>query len=157
MVVSIAGSEARPEISISHNARGAVAAAGDVPVGVDMALASPQQLELWDSFTTPGERELFADFLRSQPEQSWATRLWCAKEAVGKALGIGLAGRPRDFQAMAAGTDGRIDVVHRPTGEAFSVSTDREGMLLVALTVCRPQARLGSPAPGAVLDPSPQR
>ena len=118
--------------------RAAVAVAGDVPVGVDMALASPQLLELWDSFTTAGERELFADGLRSQPEQSWASRLWCAKEAVGKAVGTGLAGRPRDFEATAASADGRIDVVHRPTGETFNVSTDREGMLLVALTARNP-------------------
>jgi phosphopantetheinyl transferase len=29
--------------------------------------------------------------------QAWLTRFWCAKEAVAKAEGTGLGGRPRDF------------------------------------------------------------
>jgi phosphopantetheinyl transferase len=155
LVAWIAGCEARPQISISHCPRAAMAAAGEAPLGVDIAVASPVPLELWDEFTTPKEREMLAELLRAQPIESWATRVWCAKEAVGKALGIGLAGRPRDFEVTAVGAQGQVQVCHRPTGEVFDVSTDRDETMILAATVRSPQARFALRTPDVVLGPSP--
>jgi acyl transferase domain-containing protein/phosphopantetheinyl transferase len=144
VVVRIAGSDSLPEISISHCSRAAMAVAGEVPVGVDIALVSPAALEVWEQFTTATEAELFADRLQTEPDEEWATRLWCAKEAVGKALGTGLAGRPRDFQATDFDANGRIQICHLPTGELFSVSTERDDALVMALTERGPAAPFGT-------------
>jgi phosphopantetheinyl transferase len=133
VVVQIAGCEGGPQISISHCAKAGMAATGELPLGVDIALASPVPLELWEEFTTADERQLLAERLRAQPAESWATRVWCAKEAVGKTLGIGLAGRPRDFEVVAVAGN-RVQVCYRPTGEVFDVATDRDEGLLLALT-----------------------
>ena len=34
-------------------------------------------------------------------DTDWQMRLWCAKEAVGKAIGHGLVGRPKGVQAQS--------------------------------------------------------
>ncbi len=142
LIEPIAGQEPLPRISVSHCVKAAVAVASDLPVGVDIEPASQSPLELWEQFTTAAERELLAEYLRAQPDEYWATRLWCAKEAVGKAVGTGLGGRPRDFEAIDIGVDGRIEICHRPTGENFGVSTDRDDAMLLAFTMRSPQARL---------------
>ena len=156
LVSRIAGHEAPPRISISHCGKAAAATAGDQPTGVDVAPASSSPLELWDQFTTAAEREIFAELLRGEPDEFWATRLWCAKEAVGKVLGTGLGGRPRDFEAAAAQADGTIQICHRPTGEVFTVSTSRDEAVLLAITARDPQTRFEPPRPDVVLGFAPE-
>ncbi|MBB5983014.1 4'-phosphopantetheinyl transferase superfamily protein [Kribbella solani] len=65
-----------------------VAASSDGPLGVDLEELRPRDFQpLVDRWYTPQER----DWLRAQPDQLIAfLRLWTAKEAVGKALGLGL-------------------------------------------------------------------
>ena len=79
-VESTTGLEPLPLISISHCSKAAVAVAGDLPLGVDIEPPSSSPLDLWEQFTTAAERELLADFLKTEPEAFWATRLWCAKK-----------------------------------------------------------------------------
>jgi phosphopantetheinyl transferase len=43
-----------------------------------------------------------------EPERLWFTRFWTAKEAVAKAEGTGLAGRPRQFAVVAAEPTGLV-------------------------------------------------
>jgi len=58
----------------------------------------------------------------------WLTRFWCAKEAVGKARGTGLAGNPKGLRIEAVEAD-RILV------EGAWVETRRRGQHVVAWTV----------------------
>ena len=131
----IAGCDVLPEISISHSGKHAVAVAGALPAGIDIEPASQKSLEFLDQFATAPERELLAHRLHAQPEESWATRLWCAKEAVGKALGTGLQGRPGDFEAVEISNNGQIQIHHKPTAENFTVDTDRDEEVVLAFAM----------------------
>jgi phosphopantetheinyl transferase (holo-ACP synthase) len=62
-----------------------------------------------------------------EDHDEWLTRAWAAKEAVGKAEGSGLAGRPKDFAITACGPDG---IVVR----GRTVGTERIGDIVVAWT-----------------------
>ena len=52
---------------------------------------------------TPGERTLARG--RGEERDSWLTRLWAVKEATAKATGLGLGGRPKDFEIEAVRDD----------------------------------------------------
>ncbi|MFF3017399.1 beta-ketoacyl synthase N-terminal-like domain-containing protein [Streptomyces sp. NPDC057939] len=64
---------------------------------------------------SPTERVLLASLPVTDEESPavWFTRFWAAKEAVAKAEGTGLGGRPRDFEVTAARAD-RLTVIVRP-------------------------------------------
>jgi phosphopantetheine--protein transferase-like protein len=53
--------------------------------------------------------------------QAWLTRFWCAKEAVAKAEGTGLAGRPRDFVVTGVTGETLTVTAHERT---YRVATD---------------------------------
>jgi acyl transferase domain-containing protein/phosphopantetheinyl transferase len=124
---------ALPHISLAHTATGAVAIAADVPVGIDLEPASRDVQPLLPDFATPFEMELIEHLAEVCPEDAPATRLWCAKEAMAKALGTGLQGRPKDFEALAAEGDGDFLIQHGPSGDRMLVHTARVGPFLVAL------------------------
>jgi phosphopantetheinyl transferase len=84
-------------------------------------------------FASGGEVELVERLAEACPEDCPSTRLWCAKEAMAKALGTGLQGHPKDFEALAE-EDGAFLMRHRPSGERMVVHTARVGPFLVALT-----------------------
>ncbi|MFF7976456.1 beta-ketoacyl synthase N-terminal-like domain-containing protein [Streptomyces sp. NPDC007905] len=54
-------------------------------------------------------------------EALWFTRFWSAKEAVAKAEGVGLGGRPRDFTVREAAPDGSRLVVSGRLERAYTV------------------------------------
>jgi malonyl CoA-acyl carrier protein transacylase/phosphopantetheinyl transferase (holo-ACP synthase) len=91
-------------ISIAHSRGTAIAIACDAPgvrgAGVDLegldrsriageAIAGPQEQEFLDSL--PGKASL-----------EWPVRLWCAKEAAAKALGVGLVAGPGSLALVNA-------------------------------------------------------
>jgi phosphopantetheinyl transferase len=89
-------------ISISHSENMVVALAGldlapaSLPsarlgVGIDIEPAESEAQSFADIAFTAEEQQLLSD-LESYSSESWALRLWCAKEAFGKALGCGLSG-----------------------------------------------------------------
>ncbi|MEA3337593.1 MAG: beta-ketoacyl synthase N-terminal-like domain-containing protein [Chloroflexota bacterium] len=87
-------------LSISHAGDVAAAVVGHVSPegrmpGIGIDLEPVQRLET--SFAgvafTEQERSLLQELVESDDE-TWSLRLWCAKEAVGKALGVGLANGP---------------------------------------------------------------
>ncbi len=91
------------------------------------------------------ERTLLEELGGTQQEE-WQLRSWCAKEAVGKALGFGLVDGPRSLsitsvdrqsEVVAVRLEGRLaeafpDVADRP----ISAATLRQGDLVVAATWC---------------------
>ncbi|HEX9315485.1 MAG TPA: 4'-phosphopantetheinyl transferase superfamily protein, partial [Actinomycetota bacterium] len=85
-------------VSLAHTAGYGVAIAtlpDSQRVGIDVeAIGAVTEAVAAASFT-PEELALIDG--RSGGRRAWLTRCWCAKEAVAKAEGTGLAGRPRDF------------------------------------------------------------
>ena len=77
--------------------------------------------------------------------EEWAVRLWCAKEAVGKALGGGMFGRPAGLVArrydppagiveieLSEGLAGELPELAGPPIPAYTI---REGDLVAATAV----------------------
>lgn len=86
---------ALPVVSISHGEGLTIAMAGrssvHSSVGADVEVIGRINSEVEALVLSNSERQLLAS-LDNVSRAEWATRLWCAKEAVGKALGKGLLG-----------------------------------------------------------------
>jgi acyl transferase domain-containing protein/phosphopantetheinyl transferase len=99
---------ARPlQISIAHAGGAAIALAGWSDehgrplLGVDLEPLTRASQEFADVAFDSGERALFEGLDAEQQAGHWPLRLWCAKEAAGKALGQGLAEGPRGLTVVA--------------------------------------------------------
>jgi phosphopantetheinyl transferase len=85
-------------VSISHCGRSSVALAAErsdfcVGVGIDVASQADNHDGLAEGGFASTETALLNDI--SELERTdWLLRLWCAKEAAGKAIGLGLMGNP---------------------------------------------------------------
>ena len=123
-----------PLLSIAHTEGCAVALAADVPIGLDIEPATRDTRAILPSFATAEERALIDELADAYPDGVFPTKLWCAKEAVAKALGTGLQGRPKDFEAVAIEGDGDFLMQHGPTGERWVARTVRVGRFVVAWT-----------------------
>jgi acyl transferase domain-containing protein/phosphopantetheinyl transferase len=101
-------------LSLAHSGALAVALVGPpgTAVGIDVELVDDAPAET--ALLTVAERELLDTICPPErPDRaSWVTRFWTAKEAVAKAGGTGLAGRPARF------------VVSAVEGEELSVIVD---------------------------------
>ena len=135
-----------PQVSIAHAAGHIVALAAVAPqVGIDIESVVPREAGFVEIAFEESERRLL-DQLASRDE--WIARFWCAKEAVGKALGRGLLGGPRGLIVRAAdAASGLIEVelgshlteeFPALAGVPLNVSTRREDDLVVATTLCEP-------------------
>lgn len=91
-------------VSISHCGNSSVALATEQTgaghgVGIDIASLIDNHDGLAEGGFCPAEIAL----LEECPESArphWLLRLWCAKEAVGKALGVGLKGNPMNYRVL---------------------------------------------------------
>ena len=134
-----------PAISLTHSAGVVAAVAGDCAPGEGLGLDVEVLRDLSEdlmavSFTT-GERALLSG-LGAAAAREWAVRLWCAKEALGKAAGRGLPGGPGDalvraldpatgaVQLTAAGELARS--LGAAAGRVFTALTTREGDAIAA-------------------------
>ena len=137
-----------PLLSLSHSGGVAVALVCDSEaasgLGVDIEQMDRTKLDVQDVAFDARERALLAS-LNAEDEKEWLLRLWCAKEAVGKALGHGLKGGPGAFIAtrldLKTGV-ARIEVPaklvsHLPGGASATLTarTMRDGPLVVAVCV----------------------
>jgi phosphopantetheinyl transferase len=112
-----------PQVSISHTDGLVVAVAAGleegVGIGVDAEKVRTPSQDLLDGAFSKAELALVpvpagaAEAQRSE----WVFRFWCAKEAVGKALGSGVPLDPRQF-ALVRADAGRIDPVSRRRRDA---------------------------------------
>ncbi len=96
--------EAAPALSLTHSNGVAVALAADsssgISVGVDIESVHRPGKGFPEVAFAPEERDLLPP--PQTPEfHEWCLRLWCAKEAVGKALGRGLPNLLRDLKVVA--------------------------------------------------------
>jgi phosphopantetheinyl transferase (holo-ACP synthase) len=106
------------EVSIAHKPTVGVAVAGRVRrpatstgtatpstgIGIDIESVEQRPSSFADLILSPAERSLLhgADSDRYRPDTDmWLTRMWAVKEATAKATGLGLRGRPKDFEVEA--------------------------------------------------------
>jgi acyl transferase domain-containing protein/phosphopantetheinyl transferase (holo-ACP synthase) len=137
------------EVSIAHTEWVAVAAVSEgPPVGVDIERVEPKERSFVDLALTAGEQRLLP---RGPSADEWVIRAWTAKEAVAKARGTGLEGRPTAFELVAL--DGDTVEVQDPDGGKWQVATCRVGDHAVAVTVGVPVAPVPGPAGGSVVAP----
>jgi phosphopantetheinyl transferase len=82
-------------VSIAHTAGLAVAYAVE---GADPGIDVEKIAARTDNFAAIAFADEELALLPSEERDEWMTRLWCAKEAVGKARGTGLQGAPKKLQ-----------------------------------------------------------
>lgn len=102
------------DVSLAHRAEAAVALVRPrgtdgrpAPVGIDIEEVTHRPPGTLAAALGPAERELLVAlcFRTGEPQPLWFTRFWAAKEAVAKAEGTGLRGRPKDFAVVEARSD----------------------------------------------------
>jgi malonyl CoA-acyl carrier protein transacylase/phosphopantetheinyl transferase len=95
--------EAIPFVSISHTGDMALAVAGRsagcASIGGDVEQIGRITAEVQSLIFSTAEQRLLATF-NETARSEWATRIWCAKEAVGKALGCGVLVDPTGLQVQ---------------------------------------------------------
>ncbi len=121
-----------PAISIAHCDDEAIAIAHGSPVGIDIERIAEHDADFVKAIATESERALVARCAGSE-RQAWVTRLWCAKEALGKLMGTGIDGTPRHYEATAIDTDGSFQMCHRHSGRQARVTTQCDGDFIVAI------------------------
>jgi phosphopantetheinyl transferase len=123
-----------PAVSVAHSESAAIALAGACDVGIDLEPVDRDTAKILGEFAAAEEIELIESLCQQQPDEAWPTRLWCAKEAVAKVLGIGLQGRPKDFCAIDVSETSQILIDHAPSGQRYAVNTVRINQFVVAYT-----------------------
>jgi phosphopantetheinyl transferase len=109
---------AAPRVSLSHNANVCLAAiaAPDQAVGVDLEeIGRIRRPELLADSLAAEERALIQGMQGAALDER-ILRLWCAKEAASKCLGIGLQGQPSGFVIVSADAACEMLVVHHELG-----------------------------------------
>lgn len=142
-----------PEISFSHVDDAAIAVAADVKIGIDMEPVTRDTRSILPDFATASEIALIDNLVAGQPGEAWETRLWCAKEAAAKLLGIGLGGRPKDFVILDGEADGCLLMQHAPSKERIVVRTVRHGTMIIAFATSPEVAEVGAPPAGVAYVP----
>lgn len=138
-----------PCVSISHTEGTAVAIAGEGAegrgLGIDVERLGRGHEGLAEGAFTEAERA-FLDGMSGDAREEWLVRMFCAKEAVGKAIGRGMEGGPRSLVIHDLNReDGTVMV--RVAGElarlcpewsagAFAAGTVRDGDYVVAVSLC---------------------
>lgn len=129
---------AAPRVSLSHNAECCVAvvAPAEQAVGIDMeSFGRLRDPALVAQSFDPSEAGWLAG-LQGQALEAAVLRLWCAKEAAAKCLGIGLQGDPAAFVVRAADAAlTRLVVEHGQ--QQIQVDIVGRGASVVALAVLK--------------------
>ena len=130
-----------PQVSLSHTDRACLVAvaAADSPVGVDFEdVGRIRRPQLLVDALTAGERSTVAG-LDGVALDDRLLRLWCAKEATAKYLGIGLQGQPQAFEVGFVDSDcARAQVVFE--GGTTEVRLVRDGPAVIAVAAGEPTA-----------------
>jgi len=89
--------------SASHSSRFVVAVAHRHPVGVDIEAVSHKIIRIQHLFLSPGEQQLISQ--SGLDLKQTATRIWPAKEAAAKALGLHLFQAIREIEVVKVGKE----------------------------------------------------
>ncbi|MDH6143389.1 acyl transferase domain-containing protein/phosphopantetheinyl transferase [Kitasatospora sp. GP30] len=108
-------------VSLAHRGEAAVALVRPAeagPVGIDLEEVAERTPELPKVALGEAEQAILMDrqLTTTDSAELWFTRFWAAKEAVAKAEGTGLRGRPRDFAVIAAEPTSLLVAVAGPDG-----------------------------------------
>ncbi len=126
-------SQEGPLLSIAHCEDRAIAIAHGGAVGVDIEPIAPRDSDFIDTFATEAERDLLKEVSGpSDLPDEWVTRLWCAKEAAGKFLGLGFNGSPKVYEAQSLDQSGLIHILHRDSGRTVVVRSSRRQDFVIA-------------------------
>jgi phosphopantetheine--protein transferase-like protein len=120
-----------PLLSISHSENRAIAVAHERVVGIDLERIATRETNVVEAFASAKEREMICKF-PSQERDAWITRFWCAKEAAGKFLGVGLEGKPLALQATEMTEDGKIVIANEAEKVCASVTTIEDDGFIIA-------------------------
>ena len=97
------GGRGMPSVSIAHTDGVAVALASRdarAKVGIDVERIAPRSGSFEDLAFGPGERAML-DRFDAEDRPAWVARLWCAREALAKATGLGMIDGPRGVEVSA--------------------------------------------------------
>jgi acyl transferase domain-containing protein/phosphopantetheinyl transferase (holo-ACP synthase) len=125
-----------PLVSLTHAHGHAAAFASLAPpragsgIGIDLEPLVSRPPGFEQAALDQAERRLLEP-LRADASEEWLLRLWCAKEAAGKALGAGLGGGSGSPRPRAIGIDSEL-VELDVAGERLLAWTLREGDLIAA-------------------------
>jgi 3-oxoacyl-(acyl-carrier-protein) synthase/malonyl CoA-acyl carrier protein transacylase/phosphopantetheinyl transferase (holo-ACP synthase) len=125
-----------PSVSLSHSGGTCLAAiaAPGMTVGVDLeSFGRVQQPALIVDSLAAEERALVQGLEGAALEER-VLRLWCAKEAAAKCLGIGLQGRPEAFRVVSADEGFDNLMVDHELG-AVEARLGRSGSTIIAVSV----------------------
>jgi phosphopantetheinyl transferase len=96
-----------------------VAVSDQTPVGIDLEPIGAATEATAEMVMTPRERALAPEL-----DATWATTAWTIKEAVGKARGTGLQGRPKDIEIE------EVDGAWARVGDLWIQSTQEDGFVI---------------------------
>jgi len=153
-----------PSISIAHSQGTAMAIAVLDPqalVGIDLESLTHRRQDFEAIAFSPDERARLAT-LPWNLRQEWALRMWCAKEAVGKALGRGLSAGLLAFHITRADTasgmvevelrNGALDHFPQLQGKSLIVYTARESNFVFSAIIYQQGAVRMRPSRQEILD-----
>jgi phosphopantetheine--protein transferase-like protein len=141
--------DAVPGLSLAHASGTAVAVAtgGGARVGVDIEPVGSMNLDVQSVAFSALEQELLAR-LASTTDGAWPLRFWCAKEAVSKAVGLGMIEGPgglvvQDLDASTGEAQVSLhgEIAHRAAvkeGTTMTAFTAHDGEYVLALSVGHP-------------------
>ncbi|GAX59674.1 beta-ketoacyl synthase [Candidatus Scalindua japonica] len=124
-----------PEVSLSHDRRLSLAAVSQLQnsVGIDIEhIGRIQHPELIEGSLSEKERKLLRSVDRNTLEEKML-RMWCAKEAASKYLGLGLQGMPEKFEVLFFHDDWNLaHVRYNGTVVEVNVSCDNDSVVALA-------------------------
>lgn len=133
-----------PLISIAHKGARALAMAADparyAGVGVDLEEIAPRTPAFLETAFSAAERDMIAALPEGRARDAAITGFWCAKEAVGKSFGLGLAHALDRFEVRSDGT-GAPPVIVRDLSHNTDIAVTAMAELvpgLIAAVVLRP-------------------
>jgi phosphopantetheinyl transferase len=134
------------EVSLSHTDGATIAVAGDPEsgrLGIDIEKIRGLNPDFMDGAFSAADMTRLFEASGGKNVDEWALRAWCAKEALTKAVGVGMRHDARDIQIVAIdAATGRVDLKFTgpwladagPVGGGkVSAVTAREGELVVAV------------------------
>ncbi|MGV7210003.1 4'-phosphopantetheinyl transferase superfamily protein [Oxalobacteraceae bacterium A2-2] len=128
---------APPRLSIAHSEGRALAAAYQRAVGVDIERIGARAAQPPDGYSSRAERALLPPGADGGPDTEWLTRLWGAKEALGKLAGIAVRPDPHAFTAVQR-DGGRLRMRHAASGRTAWVDFVHDGDYICAIGLAAP-------------------